>query len=119
MNVVGHDAFLKAFSDPSLHVRISDKVPANVEEALCFTLNLEALDKSRDMEIKAMADRTNRADRSETCMYAKVVAKPGLVPVGTLMCHPAAASSYSDDVVRQLHEALMQPVLSADGTGTV
>jgi len=46
VNVVGRDAFLEALGDQSLRVRILDKVPTTMEEALRIALNLEAHDRS-------------------------------------------------------------------------
>jgi len=54
-NVVGRDAFLEALGNPSLRVRILERVPTTMEEALRIALNLEALDKSRETEAKALA----------------------------------------------------------------
>ena len=56
MNVVGRDTFLEALGDPVLCIRILDKVPATMEEALWIALNLEILDRSRDTETKALTD---------------------------------------------------------------
>jgi len=55
MSVVGRDAFLEVLSDPGLRVRILDRSPTNMEEALHHGLTLKALDKSRNVELKAMA----------------------------------------------------------------
>jgi len=55
IDVVGRDAFLEALGDPSLRVRILDKSPLTMEEALRIALNLEALDRSRETETRAMA----------------------------------------------------------------
>ena len=48
LDVVGRDAFLDALGDPELRVRVLDKVPTSMDEALRIALNLEALDKSRE-----------------------------------------------------------------------
>jgi len=45
-----HDAFLEVLNDPILRIHILDKVLAKMDEALCIVMNLEALDKSKDME---------------------------------------------------------------------
>jgi len=53
-NAVGRDAFLEALGNPSLRVRILQKVLTTKEEAQYIALNLEALDKSKEAEAKAM-----------------------------------------------------------------
>jgi len=53
VNMVGRDAFLEALGVTSLRVHILDKVLAIMEEDLCITLNLEALDRSREVEMTA------------------------------------------------------------------
>jgi len=62
-STVGHDAFPEALGDPSLRVCILDKSPTNMEEVLHHALTLEALDRSRDVELKAMADRADHTDK--------------------------------------------------------
>ena len=48
MDVVGHEAFLEALGDPELRIRILDKIPTTMDEALGIALNLEALEKSKE-----------------------------------------------------------------------
>ena len=74
MNVVGHDAFLVALGDAQLRVRILDKVPATMEEALRISLNLEALDRSKEAEARAMehrAEPTEEEPKKRKEKYAK------------------------------------------------
>jgi len=53
VDVVGRD-YLEALDDPSLRVCILDKSPLTMEEALRIALNLEALDRSRETETRAV-----------------------------------------------------------------
>ena len=55
VDVIGRDAFLEALGDPSLRICILDKSPLTMEKALRIALNLEALDRSREVETRAMA----------------------------------------------------------------
>ena len=55
VNVVGREAFLEALGDPGLRIRVLDKGPTNMEEALRIALNLEALDKSKEVESAAIS----------------------------------------------------------------
>jgi len=48
MDVVGRDEFLNTLGDPDMRIRILDKMPATMDEALRVALNIEALEKSRD-----------------------------------------------------------------------
>jgi len=48
LNVVGLNAFLEVLGDPNFRVRILDKRPMMIKEALRIILNVEALDTSRD-----------------------------------------------------------------------
>jgi len=66
LNAVGRDDFLEALGDPGLCMRILDKVPAKMEEALRIVLNLEVLDKLRDVaQIKVVVDPTDHAHKSK------------------------------------------------------
>ena len=94
MNVVRCSAFPEVLGDPGLCVCILDKVLASMEKALRIALNLESLDKSRDVELKAIADLTDHADKSKKDKYAKVSAQPRPVPIHTLARRAAAASSF-------------------------
>jgi len=79
VNVVRWDAFLEALGNLSLHVRIVDKVPTTIEEALHIALNLEALDHSWDVDLKVMAEhqeRTTEEVKKKKDKYAKVAAQP-------------------------------------------
>ena len=86
---------------------ILDKVLGKIEEALCITLNLEALDKSKDVETRATEDQIEQTERTKRDKYAKVAIQPGLVP-NDVSARPAAtsASSLTDDTLQQLREAL-------------
>jgi len=79
VDVVGRDAFLEALGDPSLHVHILDKSPLIMEEALRIALNLEALDRSRETETRAMAGQSEPGVEELRCRrdkFARVVARP-------------------------------------------
>jgi len=56
------DAFLEALGDPDLRVRILDKVPATMDEALRIALNLEVLDKYKETQKKATELREEPSD---------------------------------------------------------
>jgi len=80
IDVVGQDAFLEALGDPELRLQILDKVPATMDEALCIALNLEALDKSKETQKKAMEPCEKPSDeeprrKKETCSFSSKVSK--------------------------------------------
>ena len=78
-DVVGRDAFLETLGDPSLRVRILDKFPLTMEEALHIALNLEALDRSRNTKTRPMAGQSEpgvEEPRHHRDNFARVVARP-------------------------------------------
>lgn len=97
-----------ALDDPSVRVCILDKVLATVEEVLCMTLNLEALDKSKNAETRAKEDQIEWEEQTKRDKYGKVAAQSGLVPDNT-SAHPVAtASLLTDYTMQHLQEALGQ-----------
>ena len=58
MDVVGHESFLEALGDPELRVRILDKMPTTMDEAL----NLEPLEKSKETYLKALEPPVESSD---------------------------------------------------------
>jgi len=94
VNVVGREAFLEALGDPSLRIRILDKGPTNMEEALRIALNLKALDRSRDAEIAATSEKPGKRDR--------------FVKAATQVEQQTARQSVSDDTIKQLQVSIQQ-----------
>ena len=79
VNVVGRDASSEALGDPGLRVQILDKVPATMEEALRIALNLEALDRSKEAEMRVIEGRQELVEeepRKRKEKYAKLATKP-------------------------------------------
>jgi len=62
MDIVGREAFLEALGDPELRVRILDKTPTTMDEALRIALNLEALHKSKETQRRAMESHDELSD---------------------------------------------------------
>ena len=102
-DVVGRDAFLEA------SVRILERVPTTMEEALRIALNLEGLDMSREMEVKALAGSQDHVveEPRRKDGYPKVVAKSVSTP--TVGGKPVETTSTLAEV-SQLKEALGQCV---------
>ena len=74
VNVVGREAFLEALGDPGLRIRVLDKGPTNMEEALRIALNREALDKSKEVESAAISEKYSKKEKfvkvsSRTCWF--------------------------------------------------
>jgi len=60
-NIVARDAFLDALCDHSLRIRILEKEPENLEEALKLACKLEAYDNSAGVDGGANTSKTGRA----------------------------------------------------------
>jgi len=61
-NIVGRDCFVQALNNPQLQVRILEKEPATLEEALKVACRLEALDKSASQG-ESVDEEHSRAQR--------------------------------------------------------
>ena len=59
-NIVARDAFLKALDNSSLRVRILEKEPVNLGDALKLACTLEAFDKSTSQEAMNSSTDTRR-----------------------------------------------------------
>ena len=106
VNVVGREAFLDALGDPNLRVRILDKGPKNMEEALRIALNLEALDKSKEVEI-ATSSALEKPPKKDK--YVKVAAQDGSIPSdGVTRQQNFNRPSADDGVIRQLQDGIKQ-----------
>jgi len=64
-HLIRFDAFLEMLNDASLHVCILDKILATMKEVLRITLNLKALDKSKDVETRVKEDWIKRAEQTK------------------------------------------------------
>ena len=104
VNVVGREAFLDALGDPSLRVRILDKGPTNMEETLRIALNLEAFDKSKEVETAIITEKSSKKER-----YVKAATKVGPTPSDNVASQQdVSRPSASDNVIKQLQQSINQ-----------
>ena len=71
-------------------------MPVTMEEALQIVLNLEALDRSRDTDLKVSTDRaeqSGRADKKEN--YARVLVQPSTTTADSLTCLLASGTVFT------------------------
>jgi len=84
VDVVGRDAFLEALGYSNLRVVcILDKFPLTMEEALRIALNLEALDRSREAEMRAMVGHSEPSEeehRRPRDKFIRVETEPERLP---------------------------------------
>ena len=90
-----------------MRARISDKSPLTMEEALRIALNLEALDRSREMEMRAMAgqvESSGEEPRHRRDKFIRVAARPAGGPPDSVAVSAESGSALAE--VAQLREEL-------------
>ena len=103
VNVVGREAFLDALGDPSLRVRVLDKGPTNMEEALRIALNLEALDNSKEVESAAISEKHSRREK-----FVKTASQEGTNCSDTAARRQNDSRSFPDEAIKQLRDSIQQ-----------
>jgi len=101
VNVVGREAFLDALGDPSLRVRLLDKGPTNMEEALRIALNLEALDNSKEVKSAAISEKHSRREK-----FVKTASQEGTTCSDTAAQRQNDRRSFPDEAIKQLRDSI-------------
>jgi len=73
-------------------------------------LHLEALDRSRDTDLKVSTDRVEQSGRTDKKKekYARVLAQPSTTPADSLTCLLASGTVFANDAFCQLKDMLAQ-----------
>ena len=103
VNVVGREAFLDALGDPGLRVRVLDKGPSNMEEALRIALNLEALDNSKEVESAAISEKHSRREK-----FVKTASQEETTCSDTAARRRNDSRPFPDGAIKQLRDSIQQ-----------
>lgn len=99
MSIMGREAFLDALNNPHFRVRVLEKGPKDMEEALSIACNLEALDRSAEVETQANLERQGQGRKDK---HIRTVVETG--PTQSVQTN--GNNGPHDEVMKQLQKSL-------------